>query len=134
MIPLFPIVRAGYRVELLERRDAPHLQPLFEACADYALLESGEPPATNAAEGEFAATPPGRTTADKVMLGLSDAEDRIVGLIAADRGWPEDGCWWIGLMLIDPAERGAGIAKAFVEAFFAWVEDQGAQRGRTGGD
>jgi hypothetical protein len=47
---------------------------LFEACGDYALLESGEPPATDAAAAEFEATPPGRTTADKFMLGLLTAK------------------------------------------------------------
>jgi len=124
----FPFERTGYHVEALKRHDAARVQPLFEACADYVVLEGGEPPAANAAEAEFDATPPGRTTADKFMLGLLDRQQRIVSLIAADRGWPQDGCWWIGLMLVDPAERGTGLAQAFVEAFCAWVAGQGALR------
>jgi hypothetical protein len=55
---------------------------------------------------EFEATPPGRTTADKFMLGLLTAKTGSWGLIATDRGWPEGGSWWIALMLIDPRERG----------------------------
>lgn len=128
MIASFPFVRSGYRVTVLGLPDAPQVQPLFEACGDYALLENGEPPATDAAVAEFEATPPGRTTADKFMLGLLDGEDRIVGLIATDRGWPEGGSWWIALMLIDPRERGTGIAHAFVGAFFEWLKNQGAQQ------
>ncbi|MGE0282320.1 MAG: GNAT family N-acetyltransferase [Rhizobiaceae bacterium] len=127
-MPLFPPVRYGFRVEELKPRDAARLQPLFEACADYAFLEGGEAVAANAAAAEFEATPPGRTTADKFMLGLLNGEERIVGLIAADRGWPEDGCWWLGLMLVDPAERGTGLAPAFAKAYFDWVNDQGAER------
>ena len=127
MMPSFPIVRSGYRVEALKPQDASRVQPLFNACADYALLESGEPPAANAAAAEFDAAPPGRTTADKFMLGLLNDENRIAGLIAADRGWPEVNGWWIALLLVDPAERGTGIAADFVDAFFSWVKGQGAQ-------
>lgn len=127
MVPPFPLVRPGYRVGLLAFPDAARVQPLFEACSDYALLESGEPPPANAAATEFEATPPGRTTADKFLLGLSNSEDRIVGLIAADRGWPEASGWWIGLLLIDPEERSTGLARSLVEAFFAWIKGQGAK-------
>ena len=76
---------------------------------------------------EFEAAPPGRTTADKFMFGLFNDENRIAGLITADRDWPEAGGWWISLLLIDPTERGTGIAADFVHAFFKWVEGQGAQ-------
>ena len=127
MIAPFPIVCPGYRVEILGAPDAPRLQPLFEACSDYALLESGEPTPANAAACEFEATPPGRTTPDKFMIGLLNDEDRMVGLIAADRGWPEAHGWWIGLLLIDPQQRGTGLARSFVEAFFEWIQGQAAQ-------
>jgi GNAT superfamily N-acetyltransferase len=128
MTPPFPLVRPGYRVEVLEACDAQRLQVLFEACADYAMLESGAPPASDAAVTEFEATPAGRMKGDKFMLGLLGSEDDIVGLIAADRGWPDDSCWWIGLLLMHPDKRGSGIARAFVEAFVVRVRSQGAQR------
>jgi len=127
MIAPFPILRPRYRVERLGALDAARVQPLFEACADYTLLETGEPPPPNAAALELEATPPGRTTDDKFALGLLTGEDRIVGLLAADRGWPDEGCWWIGLLLIAPDCRGTGLARDFVDRFLAWVTGQGAR-------
>ncbi|HEY5816930.1 MAG TPA: GNAT family N-acetyltransferase [Mesorhizobium sp.] len=82
----------------------------------------------DAALTEFSATPPGRTAADKFVFGLIDCQQSIVGLIECDRGWPEPGCWWIGLMLIHPIARGSGVAPAFLAGFAEWVAAQGAGR------
>jgi len=119
----------GYRIEALAQADAGRAQPLFEACADYTIMESGELPTPDAAERAFRATPPGRTTADKFIFGLSSQDDRsIVALIVADRGWPDDASWWIALMLVHPAQRGAGLAATFAETVLGWIERRQAAR------
>lgn len=118
----------GYRIEALRIEDAPQAQPLFEACADYFVLESGEPPAADAAEVEFHATPPGRTVAEKRLFGLSDDAGGLVGVINSDVDWPESGCWWIALLLIHPAHRGTGVAQDFIDAFLSYASESGAKR------
>lgn len=104
----FPILLPGYTVEGLTLEDAKRLQFLYEACADYALLEQGELPASNAAELEFMALPPNRTAKDKFMFGLVNLEGRIVGLLEGNRSYPEEGCWWVGLLMVEPKVRGHG--------------------------
>lgn len=119
----------GYRIEALAQTDAGRAQPLFEACADYALMESGEPPASDAATNEFLATPPGRTTEDKAIIGLSSESDRsIVALIITDRGWPDERSWWIALMLVHPDQRGSGLGTRFADAVLNWIERQDVDR------
>lgn len=70
----FPISLSGYRVEGLTLKDTERLQPLYDACADYAIVEQGELPVPNAAELEFRALPPDRTAEDKFMFGLVNLE------------------------------------------------------------
>lgn len=124
----FPLPIAGYSVEGLVPEDAPRLQPLYEACADYVILEQGEPPAPNAAELEFAALPSQRTVADKFVFGLVHATGEIVGVLECNRGYPQEGYWWVGLLMVAPSVRGTGVATRFFQAFVAWVTGQGAER------
>ena len=124
----FEIALPGFQVGGLDLADAPRLQRLFDACADYSVFENGAAYPPDAAQTEFATAPPGRTVADKFMFGLIDGEGDTVGLIACDRGWPDAGCWWIALMLVDPAQRGCGVAQAFLAGFVEWVAAQGAGR------
>lgn len=124
----FPISLTGCRVEGLVPEDAARLQLLYEACADYAVMESGAPTAPDAAAAEFEAIPPNRTVADKFMFALLDPRGDIVGLLECVRGYPDDGCWWIGLLMLHPAERGRGTARMFFEAFADWAKRQGASR------
>jgi GNAT superfamily N-acetyltransferase len=127
-ITTFPIPLAGYRVEGFVLEDAPRLQPLYIACTDYVMLEQGVPPTPTAAEEEFYALPPNRTAADKFIFGLLNEEANVVGVLECNRGYPEERCWWVGLLMIDPAERGKGVAHAFFQAFVAWVEAQKSAR------
>jgi GNAT superfamily N-acetyltransferase len=119
----------GFRVEILTQADAARAQPLFEACADYALMESGALPPADAASIEFRTTPPGRTTDDKFIFCLAGESREVVALLIADRGWPNDGSWWIALMLVHPAQRGSGVAARFAEAILTWIDQQGMEGG-----
>jgi RimJ/RimL family protein N-acetyltransferase len=117
-----------FTIEGLIPADAPRLQSLYEACSDYIILEQGEPPTPNAAELEFSALPPNRTTDNKFMFGLVDTGGTIVGLLECNRGYPDEECWWVGLFMLNPRQRGKGIAQTFFEAFTRWVASQSAKR------
>jgi len=128
----FPISLPGYEIEGLVGNDAPRLAPLYQACSDYAVLERGEPPNADSAREEFESFPPNRTDADKFVFGLKAANGEFVGLLACDRDYPQAGCWWIALLMIDQAFRGQGLGRAICNAFFRWLRSRQVTRVELG--
>lgn len=90
---------------------------VFERCADYVLLETGEPPSRANVTEFFEGRPPSKEATDKVLLGICDEHRNGVGLIDIIQGYPEPSDWYIGLLMIDPDQRGRGLGKRAVD----WV-------------
>jgi ribosomal protein S18 acetylase RimI-like enzyme len=128
----FPVSLACYEVEGLIASDAPRLVRLYLACADYALLERGGLPNAASAREEFESFPPNRTAADKFMFGLKAVDGEFVGLLSCDRDYPQPGCWWIALLIIDKALRGQGVGRVLCSDFFSWLKSQQATRVELG--
>ena len=110
--PRFPTSLFGYEIEGLIGTDAPRLVRLYQACSDYVVLERGEPPNAASAREEFESFPPNRTETDKFVFGLKAVDGEFVGLLSCDRDYPQAGCWWIALLMIDKALRGEGVGRA----------------------
>jgi GNAT superfamily N-acetyltransferase len=114
-----PVVRLG-------AEDVPALRELVERCHAFMTLVYGavEP---DAAEQFLEGLPPGKTLEDKFVLGLyADGTKELLGVLDAVRGFPEDDEWIIGLFLLDPDHRRAGLGARFLAAFEQWVRGQGA--------
>ncbi len=107
--------------------DAVAAQALLEHCADYFELVEGEPPDPEAARHLFEDVAPGKTLDDKLLIGIFDPDETLIGLIDAMRGYPEPDIWFIGLMLIDPVRRSQGSGAAIYRAFEQWAAGQGAR-------
>jgi nitroreductase/GNAT superfamily N-acetyltransferase len=106
--------------------DRPTVQALLERCVDYFELVDGAPPGDHAADGLWIDVAPGKTLDDKLLLGVWDLSGHLDGVLDVMRDYPEPGEWFIGLLLIDPAERGQGTGGAVYRAFAAWAAGCGA--------
>ena len=113
-------------LRLLSLADTPALQDLLERCVDFSQLVEGEPPSSDAARNMLADLPPGKSLADKFIFGIF-LDNALAGVLDAVRDYPQDGVWWIGLVLLDPAQRGQGAGKQALNAFAALAKKQGAQ-------
>jgi GNAT superfamily N-acetyltransferase len=122
-----PFTLPGYSVRLLSLADQQAAQMLLEACTDYSLLAAGQPVSPEAGVRLLVDGPPGKPAEDKFVSGLFSSADELVGVIDAIRDFPEMGTWFIGLMLVDPAQRSQGLGKAAVQAFEEWVSESGAR-------
>lgn len=111
--------------------DVPALQALLERCADLSLLVEGEPPSPQAAELALNDLPPGKELADKFLFGVF-REHVLIGVLDAVRDYPEEGIWWIGLLLLDPGQRSHGAGKLALDLFEDWARAQGARLLRLG--
>lgn len=108
--------------------DGPQLQRVLEESADYSQLVLGRPPGPAEAQAVLYAGPEdGRAPLNKMIFGikLTDA-DEIVGVLDGFRNYPESGAWYIGLLLLCPRARSAGIGDEIVEAFALAARDGGA--------
>ncbi len=93
----------------LTRDDAPALQRLCERCGDYFVMEEGAPARPDAAEHLLTNLPPGKTDADKHVIAIHAQDGEVVGVLDLIRDFPGEGEWWLGLLLLDPGARGAGL-------------------------
>lgn len=112
----------------LTQADLPAVTALFAAAADYTLLEQGQPadPAAQAAEF-FGDAPPGIDPATSLRLGLFDGA-RLLGKADVAFGYPEPADAYIGLMIFDPAARGAGHGARLLHEIEARARARGATR------
>jgi GNAT superfamily N-acetyltransferase len=112
---------------LLDETDIAAIQTLLEACDDYSTLVTGRATAPGDGAEVLADLPAGKELEDKFVLGLLNTQGEMVGLLDAVRAYPDPGVWFIGLMLIHPAQRGSGLGEHWLNAFEAWVVPQGAE-------
>lgn len=117
----------GYDVRRLATADAAELQALYERCSDYHQQHEGVPTRPDAAEEGLAALPPGTPGSDKFALGLYPPGGGMAAYLDLVRDYPSAGEWQIGLLMIDPALRGAGLGSRVCRAAVEWMASQGAR-------
>jgi len=117
----------GYTVQLLTIGEIEAVQSLFEQCLDFMLLVDGHAADLQSIEEDFRFIPPGKAPEDKCVYGIYDQQNALVGLLDTLRGYPEEGTWWIGLLLLAPQVRSQGLGKKVVEAYAEYAQASGAQ-------
>ena len=99
-----------------------------QRCSDLFMLQNGTPPNGAEAEKIFIEAPPGRKIEDKLPMGVFDSNNEMVGLLDVLRDYRIKFEWWIGLMLLVPSSRKAGLARRIHDAFESYAFRSGAQR------
>jgi ribosomal protein S18 acetylase RimI-like enzyme len=106
--------------------DLAALQALHLRCADFVLATTGHPPRDDEAARLLAVVPPGKSPADKLVLGLH-RDGEMVGVVDLLRGYPGPTDWYIGLFLLSPAVRGAGLGASVVDEIVERVMAEGGR-------
>lgn len=122
----------GCRAAYLWPSDAAQIQALLERSADYSELVTGAPPGPSDGLSLLQDCPEGKTTDDKMVIGLFTDQDTLIGVLDAIRDYPNPRVWWLGLLLIAPDCRGKGLGQDAYRAFERWAGQQGARRIRVG--
>ena len=119
-----------YQTRLLLPSDLDAMQGLFERGADYFVIATGNQPVPDEARRAYVAGPPTKDVKAKRIVGIF-ADDALVGVLDALTNWPAEGTWTMGMLLLDPAHRGAGLGRATLAAYERWAASEGAQIYRT---
>jgi len=88
---------------------------------------AGLEPSRELARDLLTALPPGKEREDKLLLGVFAEAGELVGLLDVVRNYPAPGVWFLGLMLLEPAQRSQGLGKKLYEAFERWAQAIGAE-------
>lgn len=113
--------------DLDPQADRAAVVALFTAAADYTALERGPADPETLTEEFFTDAPPGIDPATSLRLGLF-AGGRLLGKADAAFGWPDPRDAYIGLMIFDPALRGAGHGARLLREIEARARARGATR------
>ena len=123
----FEVEDRDYSVHLLSLEDVKAIQALYEKCVDFMLLVDGHPAGENAADEEFQNLPPGKSMDDRFMYGIIDPVNELAGVLDVLRGYPEEGTWWIGLLLFVPEIRSLGMGKKVVHGLCKHIKINGGK-------
>ena len=99
----------------LRLADAPALQRLCERCSDYYELEGRVPTPPGTAEDVLTSLPPGKADDDKHVIGVVAPDGELVGVLDLIRDYPGEHEWWLGLFLLDPQARAAGLGSRVLQ-------------------
>lgn len=119
------VIKSGHFEALrLNNADLIALTRLCLRCTDFFELVEGQP-ASHATVAEILAPAEGdHARGVKHVWGVKSG-DEVLAVAELLEGYPGDGDWYIGLLLIDPAHRRKGIGTAFSAAVLDWIIDQG---------
>jgi ribosomal protein S18 acetylase RimI-like enzyme len=109
-----------------ETSDLAALQALHLRCADFVEATTGHPPRDDEAARLLAILPPGKTLADKQVLGFH-RDGEMIGVVDLLRGYPSPTDWYIGLFLLSPEVRGAGLGTSVVDEIVERVRAEGGR-------
>ncbi|MGM9515350.1 GNAT family N-acetyltransferase [Roseateles sp. DB2] len=120
-------------VQALGEADAPRLQSLFEACADY-FHRCGLVLAADEARQELrSAPPPDFAWAAQWHLGITQpGGEGLLACLHVCSEAPAAGAWHLGLLMVHPARRGTGLAQRLLAALESWARQSGARWMRLG--
>lgn len=126
------IAPVRWRLRELAAADAPAIQALMEASADYFETCFGAPPGPAEAQSELAVLPEGATRDQKRVLGIEGQDGGLLGVLDEVQDWPRAGTLMLGLVLLRPEARGRGLASAVLDACDDEWRARGLERVRVG--
>ncbi|SFG41532.1 Acetyltransferase (GNAT) family protein [Desulfotomaculum arcticum] len=95
----------------LSLKDEIDIQQLCIRCGDYFLIMEERIPDSNCGNEILNELPPNKAKKDKLVLGVYNDCARLIAVIDIIRGYKIEDEWTIGLMIIDPDERGKGLGE-----------------------
>lgn len=105
--------------------DGAAVQELCIRAADYIALETGQPPTSDYAAKLLVEAPPTLAERDVFAFG-AEAKGRLLGIVTCLRNFYAAREWYMGLLLLDPAARNAGLGARMARHVFGQAQSEQA--------
>ena len=128
----FKLLENDYFIKMLHVEDATIVQHLCERCIDYFEIVEGRLPEKEAGLDILNDLPPEKESKDKRVFGCFNEHHFLIAVIDILADYPDKGEWIIGLLMIDPKERGKGLGKVLHEFIKDYVLMYKADKLRIG--
>jgi GNAT superfamily N-acetyltransferase len=128
----FKLLENDYFIRTLHVEDEKILQHLCERCIDYYEIVEGRLPEKDAGYEILKDLPTGWDLKDKRVFGCFNENNLLIAVIDILADYPDKGEWIIGLLMIDPIERGKGLGKLLHEFIKDYVLKYKADKLRIG--
>ena len=122
----------NFIIKDVSHNDQIKIQELCNSCVDYFLISQGKPATGNEAQEFLMALPPNKTYEDKINLGIINVRENLVGFVDLIRNYPQNGTWYIGLLLIDPKERRNGLGRYIIHEIIQLVKKNNGEKIKIG--
>lgn len=117
----------GYEISQLSRQNNDIVEELCNKCSDYFMLSGGALPSKDDGSALFTDLPPNKSLEDKFLFGVYKF-NKLIGIIDIIKDFPAISEWTIGLLLIEPEERGKGLGIMIHDALVNWARHLGAKK------
>ncbi len=121
-----------YKIRRLSGENVIEVQSLCERCSDFSELTEGRPPEACAGNDILFDLPLGKELKDKYVFGVFNEKDVLIAVIDLVKDYKVIGEWIIGLLMIDPSERGNGLGRKIHELIMNWVSKEKGRKLRIG--
>lgn len=116
-------------VRKLSRFDLPALLSLCLGNSQYYEF-LGEEPTVDVLATEMVELPPGCSPDQKSYFGFFDADGDLIAVLDLIRGYPAEGCAFIGFFMVDASRQGTGIGSQLISKLLDRLRDSGVFRVR----
>ncbi|WP_088810464.1 MULTISPECIES: N-acetyltransferase [Listeria] len=125
-------MKRNYHVKFLNEKDIALAEHVCAKCEDYFQIEQGRKANSSDAHAILTDLPDGKTKFDKFVMAILDDQEEPIGLIDVVADFPKKGEWIIGLLLLVPDAREAGLGRVLHQVIRDWATDGGAKSLRIG--
>ncbi|QPH52349.1 GNAT family N-acetyltransferase [Pontivivens ytuae] len=101
-------------------RDFGRVRDLFDRAGDYVRLETGKEPGDEYVRECLSGAPPQIGPDGYHNYGLERPDGTLAGFAGSIQGYYAPKDWYMGLLVLDPAERGKGLGTAA----FAFIRER----------
>ena len=122
---------AAYKVKPITPQLFPQVYTVYASNQDFFTLTQGKHTTLEKSTHDITALPPGCTQAQKIYIGLWQAE-KPVAVVDIIQGFPDAYCFWIGLLLIHGQYQGQKIGSQIVDAILCAARMAGYKTAQLG--
>lgn len=118
------IGNSEYNIRILSGDNENEVQNLCERCSDFSELTDGRPPEKDAGYSILFDLPPDKEMKDKNVFGVYNEVNILVAVIDMVKDYKAVGEWMLGLLMIDPSERGNSLGRKLHDLIKSWVMEE----------